>query len=92
MTRSLTGERIGVLGLARSGRAAARLALARGAYVYASDGGDSAEMMVLRVHPLAGAGVVAADERVQAAIDAQEQERQFTLLAGGIDSTAPLQP
>ena len=44
MTRSLTGERIGVLGLARSGRAAARLALARGAYVYASDGGSSAEV------------------------------------------------
>ncbi|MBA4158902.1 MAG: UDP-N-acetylmuramoyl-L-alanine--D-glutamate ligase [Gemmatimonadetes bacterium] len=34
---SLTGERIGVLGLARSGLAAARLALARGAEVYASD-------------------------------------------------------
>lgn len=40
MTRALAGERIGVLGLARSGRAAARLALARGATVYASDAGD----------------------------------------------------
>lgn len=41
MARSLAGERIGVLGLARSGLAAARLALARGADVYASDAGDS---------------------------------------------------
>jgi len=39
--RSLEGEAIGVLGLARSGLAAARLALARGARVYASDAGDS---------------------------------------------------
>lgn len=39
MSRDLTGERIGVLGLARSGLAAARLALARGAAVYASDAG-----------------------------------------------------
>lgn len=37
----LSGERIGVLGLARSGLAAARLALARGAQVYASDLGDT---------------------------------------------------
>jgi UDP-N-acetylmuramoylalanine--D-glutamate ligase len=35
---------VGVLGLARSGRAAARLALARGAHVYASDAGDTAEL------------------------------------------------
>lgn len=35
---------VGVLGLARSGRAAARLALARGARVYASDMGDSPEL------------------------------------------------
>lgn len=41
MAKSLAGERIGVLGLARSGLAAARLALARGADVYASDAGDS---------------------------------------------------
>ncbi|HYW06315.1 MAG TPA: UDP-N-acetylmuramoyl-L-alanine--D-glutamate ligase, partial [Longimicrobium sp.] len=40
MPRSLAGETIGVLGLARSGAAAARLALARGARVYASDMGD----------------------------------------------------
>lgn len=39
--RDLGGERIGVLGLARSGLAAARLALARGAKVYASDLGDT---------------------------------------------------
>jgi UDP-N-acetylmuramoylalanine--D-glutamate ligase len=36
---SLSGQTIGVLGLARSGLAAARLALARGARVYASDAG-----------------------------------------------------
>ncbi|CAN5842171.1 UDP-N-acetylmuramoyl-L-alanine--D-glutamate ligase [soil metagenome] len=41
MKYSLVGERIGVLGLARSGLAAARLALARGAEVYASDAGNS---------------------------------------------------
>src|SRR5690606_14175986 len=35
---------IGILGLARSGRAAARLALARGERVYASDAGDSVEL------------------------------------------------
>jgi UDP-N-acetylmuramoylalanine--D-glutamate ligase len=34
---------IGIVGLARSGRAAARLALARGERVFASDGGDSAD-------------------------------------------------
>jgi UDP-N-acetylmuramoylalanine--D-glutamate ligase len=45
MTVSLAGERIGVLGLARSGLAAARLALARGARVYASDAGESEEIV-----------------------------------------------
>jgi UDP-N-acetylmuramoylalanine--D-glutamate ligase len=44
MSRSLAGERIGVLGLARSGIAASRLALARGAYVYASDAGSSPQV------------------------------------------------
>ena len=44
MTRSLAGRRIGVLGLARSGLAAARLALARGAEVYASDAGSGPEI------------------------------------------------
>ena len=38
--KSLAGQDVGVLGLARSGLAAARLALARGATVYASDAGD----------------------------------------------------
>ena len=41
MSASLVGQTIGVLGLARSGLAAARLALARGARVYASDGADN---------------------------------------------------
>ncbi|HEU0301839.1 MAG TPA: UDP-N-acetylmuramoyl-L-alanine--D-glutamate ligase [Longimicrobium sp.] len=41
MPRSLDGETVGILGLARSGLAAARLALARGAKVYASDAGSS---------------------------------------------------
>jgi UDP-N-acetylmuramoylalanine--D-glutamate ligase len=41
MPPSLAGETIGVLGLARSGLAAARLALSRGARVYASDAGSS---------------------------------------------------
>jgi UDP-N-acetylmuramoylalanine--D-glutamate ligase len=37
-------SRIGILGLARSGRAAARLALKQGNDVYATDGGDSPEL------------------------------------------------
>ncbi len=41
MTTSLVGHTIGVLGLARSGLAAAKLALARGARVYASDASDT---------------------------------------------------
>jgi UDP-N-acetylmuramoylalanine--D-glutamate ligase len=41
MARSLAGETVGVLGLARSGLAAARLAASRGARVYASDAGSS---------------------------------------------------
>nr|MDQ3388011.1 Mur ligase family protein [Gemmatimonadota bacterium] len=41
MTHPLAGERIGILGLARSGAAAARLALRRGAEVYASDAADT---------------------------------------------------
>ena len=41
MTHPLGGHRIGVIGLARSGEAAARLALARGAEVYASDASDT---------------------------------------------------
>ena len=40
MNATLAGETIGILGLARSGLAAARLALSRGARVYASDAGD----------------------------------------------------
>lgn len=39
MSRISVGERIGVLGMARSGIAASRLALSRGASVYASDAG-----------------------------------------------------
>jgi UDP-N-acetylmuramoylalanine--D-glutamate ligase len=35
---------VGVLGLARSGRAAARLALSRGEHVFASDAGDSEDL------------------------------------------------
>lgn len=41
MNPSLAGERIAILGLARSGTAAARLALAHGASVYVSDAGDT---------------------------------------------------
>ncbi len=40
----MSEQPIGVLGLARSGRAAARLALSRGAAVYASDLGDTPEL------------------------------------------------
>ncbi|HEX8360226.1 MAG TPA: UDP-N-acetylmuramoyl-L-alanine--D-glutamate ligase [Longimicrobium sp.] len=56
MSRSLEGETIGVLGLARSGVAAARLALARGAKVYASDAGTgpSQEQAAARIRGLGG--------------------------------------
>jgi UDP-N-acetylmuramoylalanine--D-glutamate ligase len=56
MMRSLAGEQVGVLGLARSGLAAARLALARGARVYASDAGDSvaARTGAAEIHALGG--------------------------------------
>ncbi|MET0397821.1 MAG: UDP-N-acetylmuramoyl-L-alanine--D-glutamate ligase [Longimicrobiaceae bacterium] len=54
--RSLAGRDVGVLGLARSGLAAARLALARGATVYASDAGDgpAAREAAERVRELGG--------------------------------------
>jgi len=54
--RSLAGRDVGVLGLARSGLAAARLALARGATVYASDAGDgpAAREAAQRVRALGG--------------------------------------
>jgi UDP-N-acetylmuramoylalanine--D-glutamate ligase len=56
MTAPLAGQTIGVLGLARSGVAAARLALARGAHVYASDFGasDAAREAAERVRALGG--------------------------------------
>lgn len=56
MSRSLAGETIGILGLARSGLAAARLALSRGAKVYASDAGDSesSRMAAEQVRALGG--------------------------------------
>jgi UDP-N-acetylmuramoylalanine--D-glutamate ligase len=40
----MSGRRIGILGLGRSGRAASRLALAHGDRVFASDAADSAEV------------------------------------------------
>jgi len=40
----VSARTVGILGLARSGRAAARLALARGERVFASDAGDSPEL------------------------------------------------
>ncbi|MGD8277780.1 MAG: UDP-N-acetylmuramoyl-L-alanine--D-glutamate ligase [Gemmatimonadota bacterium] len=40
----MNARTVGVLGLARSGRAAARLALSRGEHVFASDAGDSEDL------------------------------------------------
>jgi len=56
MPRSLAGETVGVLGLARSGLAAARLALGRDAKVYASDAGasDAAREAAEQVRALGG--------------------------------------
>lgn len=55
MSVSLRGQTVGVLGLARSGMAAARLALARGAAVYASDAG-SGEAVQQAAETLRGMG------------------------------------
>ena len=49
---------VGILGLARSGRAAAKLALARGDRVYASDAGDSPELRAAADEIERGGGAV----------------------------------
>jgi UDP-N-acetylmuramoylalanine--D-glutamate ligase len=56
MTPITPGERIGILGLARSGLAAAKLAIARGAAVYASDlsSGESAGAAAATIRDLGG--------------------------------------
>jgi UDP-N-acetylmuramoylalanine--D-glutamate ligase len=86
MSRSLAGQTVGVLGLARSGLAAARLALARGARVYASDVGDTpaARQAAEQVRALGGdaetgrhaAGKLAACDRI--------------VLSPGIPRTVPI--
>jgi UDP-N-acetylmuramoylalanine--D-glutamate ligase len=86
MSRVSAGERIGVLGLARSGIAAARLALAHGARVYASDSGNS---------PAARA---AAEELRALGADAEAGRHDVAKLAGcdrvvlspGIPPAAPI--
>jgi UDP-N-acetylmuramoylalanine--D-glutamate ligase len=66
----LEGERIGVLGLARSGLAAVRLAVARGAEVYASDLGDNP------------ATQAAAEELRQSGVDVDLGAHDIAKLAG----------
>lgn len=86
MTRALDGERIGVLGLARSGRAAARLALARGARVYASDAGLSAEVRAAaeEIRSLGGEADAGAHNLAKLA------ECERIVLSPGIPPTAPI--
>lgn len=51
----MSAHRIGILGLGRSGRAAAKLALSRGSSVYVSDSGDSSELQAA-ADPIRAAG------------------------------------
>ena len=86
MSRSLAGESIGVLGLARSGLAAARLALARGARVYASDAGDTPAVQeaARRVRALGGDAQVGGHDAARLAACSR------IVLSPGIPPTAPV--
>lgn len=54
----MSAQRIGILGLGRSGRAAAKLALSRGSSVYVSDSGDSPELQAAADQIRAAGGTV----------------------------------
>jgi UDP-N-acetylmuramoylalanine--D-glutamate ligase len=86
MATSLAGERIGVLGLARSGLAAARLALARGATVHASDAGatPAAEEAAAAVRALGGDAETGGHDLVALARCTR------IVLSPGIPPTAPV--
>jgi len=86
MSRPLTGERIGILGLARSGIAAARLALARGASVYASDAGASAAAQAAAEEVRALGGEVDVGRHDMEKLAACDR----IVLSPGIPPTAPI--
>ncbi len=79
-------RRIGVLGLARSGRAAARLALASGMSVYASDSGDSSELReaVAEIRRLGGEAQTGGHDVAELA------SCDLMVVSPGIPSTAPV--
>src|SRR5690606_25994972 len=54
-------------------------------------GGDAAQVVVVCVKPGAGCVVVAAYQGVEAAVGAQQQQRQLALLAGRVDPAALIQ-
>ncbi|HEX2094382.1 MAG TPA: UDP-N-acetylmuramoyl-L-alanine--D-glutamate ligase [Longimicrobiaceae bacterium] len=86
MSRTLAGKYVGVLGLGRSGMAAARLALARGARVYASDAGDalSARETAERLRALG------ADAQTGGHDPAKLSRCDFIVLSPGIPPTTPV--
>jgi UDP-N-acetylmuramoylalanine--D-glutamate ligase len=84
--RSLAGETVGVLGLARSGVAAAKLALRAGARIYASDAGDTpaAREAAEQVRALGG-------EAETGGHDLEKLARcTLVVLSPGIPPTAPV--
>jgi UDP-N-acetylmuramoylalanine--D-glutamate ligase len=86
MSRSLVGERIAILGLARSGVAAARLGLARGAAVYASDAGDRPELRAAaeEIRALGGEAEVGGHDLAKLAVSDR------IVLSPGIPPTVPV--
>src|SRR5262249_43744725 len=53
--------------------------------------GGPAQVVVVRVEPAAAVLVVPAEDRIQAAVGADEQERQLALLAAGFDEATRAQ-
>ncbi len=78
--------RIGILGLGRSGRAAARLALARGNSVYASDSGDTEELRAAAAEVRAAGGEAAVGGHAIAVL----AQCDFIVVSPGIPRGAPV--
>jgi UDP-N-acetylmuramoylalanine--D-glutamate ligase len=78
--------RVGILGLARSGRSAARLARARGHDVFASDGGSSADVLAAAVEIRAAGGTVETGGHTASSLAACD----VIVLSPGIPPAAPI--
>ncbi|MFZ4484028.1 MAG: Mur ligase family protein, partial [Chthoniobacterales bacterium] len=86
MTMNYTGEKVAVLGLGRSGEAAARLLLDRGAIVTVLDSGPSAPRRAAAAQLSSrGARVVLGDDALRCV-----QDFSFAVLSPGIDPVSPL--